>query len=92
MKPWIQAVKNTVKSLETKMKDQYKRCTMRFAFVRYTDYDQPKENRVTYIDFTKLAKPMYTANAFVVHVASYVVYSCIHICTCICIPDICIWN
>ena len=55
MKPWIEAVKDTVKTLETKMKDQYKQCTMRFAFVRYTDYDQPLESRVTYIDFTKLA-------------------------------------
>ena len=56
MKPWIQAVKDTVKTLETKMKDQYKQCTIwRFAFVHYTDYDQPLESRVTYSDFTKLA-------------------------------------
>ena len=54
MRPWISAVKNSIKSLESKMREKYKQCTMRFAFVRYTDYDQPVASRISWLDFTRL--------------------------------------
>ena len=47
-------MKNSIKSLENKMRKTYKQCTMRFAFVRYTDYDQPEESRISWLDFTEL--------------------------------------
>ena len=52
MIPWISAVKNSIKSLESKMRGKYTQCKMRFAFVRYTDYDQPVESRISWLDFT----------------------------------------
>ena len=54
MLPWINAVKTSIKNLESKMRENYTQCTMRFAFVRYTDYDQPVESRITWFDFTRL--------------------------------------
>ena len=59
MLSWIKAVKNSIKSLESKMRMTYKQCTMRFAFVRYTDYDQPVESRISWLDFTELVQLYY---------------------------------
>ena len=49
----IEAVKNNVKELRDDLVKQYKGCDIRFAFVRYTDYDV-KSGRTTFIDFTTL--------------------------------------
>ena len=56
MGSYIEAVKNNVKQLRDDLVAQYKGCDIRFAFVRYTDYDQPVSTRTTYIDFTTLVK------------------------------------
>ena len=53
MSNWIEAVKNNVKQLRDRLETEYKGCDIRFAFVRYTDYDQPASTRNTWIDFTK---------------------------------------
>ncbi len=60
----IEAVKNNVKQLRDGLDAQYKGCDLRFAFVRYTDYDQPASTRTTWIDFTKLVE--HTQNSHVV--------------------------
>ncbi len=52
----IEAVKNNIKQLRDGLDAQYKGCDLRFAFVRYTDYDQPASTRTTWIDFTKLVE------------------------------------
>ena len=49
----IEAVKNCVKKVRDDLVQQFQGCDIRFAFVRYTDYDQPEYNRTTHIDFTK---------------------------------------
>ena len=50
----IEAVKNNVKSLRDHLSTEYKGCDLRFAFVRYTDYDvQPESARTTWLDFTR---------------------------------------
>jgi len=51
----IDAVKNSVKKVRDDLVQQFQGCDIRFAFVRYTDYDQPESSRTTHIDFTKLA-------------------------------------
>lgn len=56
MSSYIEAVKNNVKQLRDDLVAQYKGCDIRFAFVRYTDYDQPESTRTTFIDFTTLVK------------------------------------
>lgn len=56
MGSYIEAVKNNVKQLRDDLVKQYKGCDIRFAFVRYTDYDQPESSRTTFIDFTTLVK------------------------------------
>ena len=53
MGKWIEAVKNNVKQLRDRLEADYKGCDIRFAFVRYTDYDQPASTRNSWIDFTK---------------------------------------
>ena len=53
MSSYIEAVKNNVKELRDDLVKQYKGCDIRFAFVRYTDYDV-KSGRTTFIDFTTL--------------------------------------
>ena len=56
----IEAVKNNVKELRDDLVKQYKGCDIRFAFVRYTDYDVTS-GRTTFIDFTTLVyKPFST--------------------------------
>ena len=50
----IDAVKNCVKKVRDDLVQQFQGCDIRFAFVRYTDYDQPQSSRTTHIDFTKL--------------------------------------
>ena len=47
------AVKNNVQNLRDHLATEYKGCDLRFAFVRYTDYDQPESTRTTWIDFTR---------------------------------------
>ena len=49
----IDAVKNCVKKVRDDLVQQFQGCDIRFAFVRYTDYDQPEYSRTTHIDFTK---------------------------------------
>lgn len=56
MGSYIEAVKNNVKQLRDDLVKQYKGCDIRFAFVRYTDYDLPVSTRTTFIDFTTLVK------------------------------------
>lgn len=53
MASWIEAVKNNVRQLRDNLDSDYKGCDLRFAFVRYTDYDQPAHTRTTWIEFTK---------------------------------------
>lgn len=53
MASWIEGVKNNVKILRDKLAAQFSSCDLRFAFVRYTDYDQPEHSRTTKLDFTK---------------------------------------
>ena len=52
MQGWIEAVKNNVKEMRDKLVAEYRGCDLRFAFVRYTDYDQPQSTRTTWLDFT----------------------------------------
>lgn len=54
MSGWIESVKNNIKNLRDQLQTQYKGCDLKFAFVRYTDYDQPESTRTTKIDFTEL--------------------------------------
>ena len=49
----IESVKNNVQSLRDHLATEYKGCDLRFAFVRYTDYDQPECSRTTWLDFTR---------------------------------------
>ena len=53
MGSWIEGVKNNVKLLRDKLAAQFLSCDLRFAFVRYTDYDLPECTRTTKLDFTK---------------------------------------
>jgi len=50
----IDAVKNCVKKVRDDLVQQFQGCDIRFAFVRYTDYDQPATTRTSRINFTKL--------------------------------------
>lgn len=50
---YIEAVKNNVKQLRDDLVKQYRGCDIRFAFVRYTDYDVVS-GRTTFVNFTKL--------------------------------------
>ena len=49
----IDAVKNCVKKVRDDLVQQFQGCHIRFAFVRYTDYDVAESSRTTHIDFTK---------------------------------------
>ena len=64
MSSYIEAVKNNVQSVSDHLVEEYKGCDLRFAFVRYTDYDQPESTRTTWIDFTRfvtsILSPIYT--------------------------------
>jgi uncharacterized sporulation protein YeaH/YhbH (DUF444 family) len=51
MGPWIDAVKNNITTFYTNVRQRYSQLNIRFAFVRYTDFDQG-ENRITHLDFT----------------------------------------
>ena len=53
MGSWIESVKDNIKTVRDQLDEKYKGCDLQFAFVRYTDYDQPEETRTTKIDFTK---------------------------------------
>ena len=53
MKKHIDAVKNCVKKVRDDLVQQFRGCDIRFAFVRYTDYDQPESTRTSCVDFTK---------------------------------------
>ena len=53
MANWIESVKQNVKNIRDSLEKTYKGCDMQFAFVRYTDYDQPQHSRTTWINFTK---------------------------------------
>ena len=49
----IEAVKNNIQQLRERLVAEYTKCNLFFAFVRYTDYDQPSGTRTTYLNFTK---------------------------------------
>ena len=53
MGSYIEAVKTNVKQIREYLIGKFKGCDIRFAFVRYTDYDQPESTRTTYLDFTR---------------------------------------
>jgi hypothetical protein len=53
MGSWIESVKNNIKNVSDELDKQYRGCDLKFAFVRYTDYDRPESTRTTWIDFTK---------------------------------------
>jgi len=53
MSSWIQTVKDNIMQLRDKLEEEYQGCDLQFAFVRYTDYDQPASSRTTWINFTK---------------------------------------
>ena len=53
MGSWIKSVKTNVKNIREVLEKQFTDCDLQFAFVRYTDYDQPESSRTTWIDFTK---------------------------------------
>lgn len=53
MGSWIESVKDNIKTVRDQLDEKYKGCDLQFAFVRYTDYDQPEETRTTKIDLTK---------------------------------------
>ncbi|XP_065894435.1 alpha-protein kinase vwkA-like isoform X1 [Dysidea avara] len=55
----IDSVKNCVKKVRDDLVQQFQGCDIRFAFVRYTDYDQPQSSRTTHIDFTKNQSSFY---------------------------------
>ena len=56
MSNYIESVKDSVKVLRDQFDAEFSGPDrdMRFAFVRYTDYDQPASTRTTWIDFTTL--------------------------------------
>ena len=49
----IDAVKNNIQSIHDKLVAEFKTCDQVFAFVRYTDFDQPKDSRTTSLNFTR---------------------------------------
>ena len=49
----IEAVKSNVQNLRDHLANEYKGCDLRFAFVRYTDYDVAENTRTTWVDFTR---------------------------------------
>ena len=49
----ITAVKNNIQAIHDKMVAEYKTCDQVFAFVRYTDFSQPKDSRTTSLNFTQ---------------------------------------
>ena len=49
----IEGVKNNIKQLRDNLVTQYSGCDLQFAFVRYTDYDQPASTRTTCLNFTR---------------------------------------
>ena len=53
MGSWIKPVKDNIVQLRDKLEVEYQGCDLQFAFVRYTDYDQPASTRTTWINFTK---------------------------------------
>ena len=55
MSSWIDVVKKSVKSLESSIREEFSDGDLRFAFVGYTDYDVDEKDRITWIDFTRLA-------------------------------------
>ena len=53
MGSYIEAVKNNIQMLRDSLTAEYKQCDLLFAFVRYTDYDQPASTRTTFLNFTR---------------------------------------
>ena len=53
MQDHIDAVNECIKEVQQDLVQEFLGCDVHFAFVRYTDYDQPESSRTTYIDFTK---------------------------------------
>jgi len=53
MHRWLNAVKETVKTLEDNIRKDFSYGKVRFAFVGYTDYDVKEEQRCKLKDFTE---------------------------------------
>lgn len=53
MGPWMKAVKDNILKWRCRLHEKYTDAHLRFAFVRYTDFDQPEETRTTFMDFTR---------------------------------------
>ena len=45
-------MKDNITTVRDQIEKEYKGCDLRFAFVRYTDYDVSADTRTTWIDFT----------------------------------------
>ena len=63
MSSYIEAVKSNVQNVSDYLIKEYNGCDLRFAFVRYTDYDVPKDSRTTWIDFTRFIISIYTVTS-----------------------------
>ena len=53
MQPWVDGVKDGISKCANQLQRCYLDCELRFAFVGYTDYDQPEDNRTKLLDFTE---------------------------------------
>ena len=53
MRPWMKAVKDNILKWSCRLHEKYTDAQLRFAFVRYTDFDQPEATRTTLMDFTR---------------------------------------
>ena len=49
----MKAVKDNILKWRCRLHEKYTDAQLRFAFVRYTDFDQPKATRTTSMDFTR---------------------------------------
>lgn len=52
MRPWIDKVKENIKIWSEGLHKKHTNMELHVGFVRYTDHDQPKDTRTTWIDFT----------------------------------------
>jgi len=53
MQPWVDGVKDGISKFANQLPRCYPDSKLRFAFVGYTDYDQPEDDRTKVLDFTE---------------------------------------
>lgn len=53
MLSWITQIKDNIVTWKMHLLDSYSNAQLRFAFVRYTDFDQPEDTRTSFLDFTE---------------------------------------